>query len=137
MLETEYDNAAALSLYASLGFLREKRLFRFYMSGKDAFRLVLPLIPPSSEHFPHGSVGLASHVEIDDAHDPSAGSGDNFASSSTRLRSISEEVTQGSRAELLHNSGFGPARTFSSTNLPSLSQPPNPHSALQSHIFVP
>jgi len=42
-LETEYDNQAALALYASLGFIRAKRLYRFYMSGKDAFRLVLPL----------------------------------------------------------------------------------------------
>ncbi|THH03779.1 hypothetical protein EW146_g10345 [Bondarzewia mesenterica] len=40
-LETEYDNAAALALYASLGFIREKRLFRFYLNGKDAFRLIL------------------------------------------------------------------------------------------------
>jgi len=47
-LETEHDNRAALSLYASLGFMRDKRLYRFYMSGKDAFRLVLPLISPSS-----------------------------------------------------------------------------------------
>ncbi|TFY70808.1 hypothetical protein EVG20_g2192 [Dentipellis fragilis] len=41
VLETEYDNAAALALYASLGFMREKRLYRFYLNGKDAFRLVL------------------------------------------------------------------------------------------------
>jgi hypothetical protein len=45
ILETEVDNAAALALYASLGFIREKRLYRFYMNGKDAFRLVLPVIP--------------------------------------------------------------------------------------------
>jgi len=43
VLETEADNASALSFYASMGFLREKRLFRFYMNGKDAFRLVLPI----------------------------------------------------------------------------------------------
>lgn len=42
-LETEFDNAPALALYSSLGFLREKRLFRFYMNGKDAYRLVKPL----------------------------------------------------------------------------------------------
>ncbi|KAG8682011.1 N-alpha-acetyltransferase mak3, partial [Ceratobasidium sp. 394] len=36
-LETEFDNTAALALYSALGFLREKRLFRFYMNGKDAF----------------------------------------------------------------------------------------------------
>lgn len=37
---------AALSLYESLGFIREKRLFRFYLNGKDAFRLVLEMPPP-------------------------------------------------------------------------------------------
>lgn len=41
VLETEYDNLAALSLYESIGFIREKRLHRFYLNGKDAFRLVL------------------------------------------------------------------------------------------------
>ncbi|KIJ22742.1 hypothetical protein M422DRAFT_196498 [Sphaerobolus stellatus SS14] len=43
ILETEYDNVAALGLYEALGFIREKRLFRFYMNGKDAFRLLLDL----------------------------------------------------------------------------------------------
>ncbi|WVO16557.1 hypothetical protein L204_104236 [Cryptococcus depauperatus] len=43
MLETEYDNLASLALYDKLGFLREKRLYRFYSNGKDAFRLILPL----------------------------------------------------------------------------------------------
>ncbi|KAF4568328.1 N-alpha-acetyltransferase mak3 [Pleurotus pulmonarius] len=47
VLETEYDNNAALSLYESLGFIREKRLYRFYLNGKDAFRLVLSVPPPS------------------------------------------------------------------------------------------
>lgn len=42
-LETEFDNAPALALYTSLGFVPEKRLHRFYLNGKDAFRLVLPL----------------------------------------------------------------------------------------------
>lgn len=46
VLETEYDNAAALALYESLGFIREKRLYRFYMNGKDAFRLVLSVPAP-------------------------------------------------------------------------------------------
>jgi len=49
VLETEYDNYAALSLYESLGFIREKRLFRFYLNGKDAFRLVLAIPPPDSD----------------------------------------------------------------------------------------
>ncbi|KAH7323364.1 acyl-CoA N-acyltransferase [Rhizoctonia solani] len=43
VLETEFDNTAALALYSALGFVREKRLFRFYMNGKDAFRLIKPL----------------------------------------------------------------------------------------------
>jgi len=42
VLETEFDNAVALAFYASMGFMREKRLFRFYMNGKDAFRYVDP-----------------------------------------------------------------------------------------------
>ncbi|KAI0717756.1 acyl-CoA N-acyltransferase [Cerioporus squamosus] len=46
VLETEFDNSAALSLYESLGFIREKRLWRFYLNGKDAFRLVLVVPPP-------------------------------------------------------------------------------------------
>lgn len=53
VLETEVDNAAALRLYGRLGFLREKRLYRFYLNGacradagKDSFRLVLPVHTP-------------------------------------------------------------------------------------------
>ncbi|KAF9447483.1 acyl-CoA N-acyltransferase [Macrolepiota fuliginosa MF-IS2] len=49
VLETEFDNYAALSLYESLGFIREKRLYRFYLNGKDAFRLVRAMPPPDSE----------------------------------------------------------------------------------------
>ena len=49
VLETEYDNSAALSLYESLGFIREKRLYRFYLNGKDAFRLVLVVPPPEDD----------------------------------------------------------------------------------------
>ena len=45
MLETEFDNLAAIALYESLGFIREKRLHRFYLNGKDAFRLVLAISP--------------------------------------------------------------------------------------------
>ncbi|KAL7412260.1 acyl-CoA N-acyltransferase [Mrakia frigida] len=48
VLETESDNDAALALYESLGFIREKRLYRFYLNGKDAYRLLLPLPPLST-----------------------------------------------------------------------------------------
>ncbi|MCJ1362225.1 N-alpha-acetyltransferase mak3 [Acarospora aff. strigata] len=42
-LETEVDNAAAMKLYERLGFLRSKRLHRYYLNGNTAFRLVLYL----------------------------------------------------------------------------------------------
>ena len=32
VLETEYDNVASLALYERLGFMREKRLHRFYLN---------------------------------------------------------------------------------------------------------
>lgn len=41
VLETEITNVAALRLYEKLGFVRDKRLPRYYMSGIDAFRLKL------------------------------------------------------------------------------------------------
>jgi len=47
VLETELTNKAALRLYESLGFIREQRLVRYYMNGKDALRLKLTL--PSSQ----------------------------------------------------------------------------------------
>ncbi|KAI9633171.1 acyl-CoA N-acyltransferase [Dioszegia hungarica] len=36
VLETECDNSTSIALYESLGFMREKRLARFYSNGKDA-----------------------------------------------------------------------------------------------------
>ena len=41
VLETEVTNAASLKLYGNLGFVRDKRLFRYYLNGVDAFRLKL------------------------------------------------------------------------------------------------
>jgi len=61
ILETEVDNSAALALYSSLGFIREKRLYRFYMNGKDAFRLVLPVLPSENlvtEETPTGGIHI-------------------------------------------------------------------------------
>lgn len=43
-LETEVDNAAALHLYELFGFMRSKRMHRYYMNGNDAFRLILPIL---------------------------------------------------------------------------------------------
>ncbi|OBA22937.1 acyl-CoA N-acyltransferase [Metschnikowia bicuspidata var. bicuspidata NRRL YB-4993] len=44
MLETEVDNLAALHLYELFGFLRTKRMHRYYLNGSDAFRLILPVL---------------------------------------------------------------------------------------------
>ncbi|KAI9479943.1 N-alpha-acetyltransferase 30 [Coemansia sp. RSA 1290] len=41
ILEAETSNKGALALYERLGFIREKRLYRYYLSGADAFRLKL------------------------------------------------------------------------------------------------
>ncbi|VEL16804.1 unnamed protein product [Protopolystoma xenopodis] len=48
VLETEVTNAAAISLYERLGFSRNKRLFRYYLNGVDAFQLKLWLTPSYS-----------------------------------------------------------------------------------------
>ncbi|XP_076442272.1 N-alpha-acetyltransferase 30-like isoform X2 [Babylonia areolata] len=41
VLETEITNKAALRLYENLGFVRDKRLFHYYLNGVDALRLKL------------------------------------------------------------------------------------------------
>ena len=38
VLETEITNRPALRLYENLGFVRDKRLFRYYLNGVDALR---------------------------------------------------------------------------------------------------
>lgn len=63
MLETEIDNVSSLRLYENLGFIREKRLFNFYLNGKDCFRLILE-IPEEywvqqGEHVPKDQGGTA------------------------------------------------------------------------------
>lgn len=47
-LEAEVTNSGALRLYHKLGFIRDKRLHRYYLSGNDAYRLKL-LLPVSAE----------------------------------------------------------------------------------------
>lgn len=41
VLETEVTNKPALWLYENLGFVRDKRLFKYYLNGFDAYRLKL------------------------------------------------------------------------------------------------
>jgi len=44
-LETEVDNLPSLKIYENLGFLRTKRLHRYYLNGNTAYRLILYLKP--------------------------------------------------------------------------------------------
>lgn len=39
VLEAEVTNKGALALYRSIGFIKEKRLHKYYLNGNDAFRL--------------------------------------------------------------------------------------------------
>jgi len=39
VLETEVTNKGALGLYRNMGFVKEKRLHKYYLNGNDAFRL--------------------------------------------------------------------------------------------------
>ena len=39
VLEAEVTNIGALRLYESLGFVRDKRLMKYYLNGSDAYRL--------------------------------------------------------------------------------------------------
>ncbi|KAI5280604.1 N-alpha-acetyltransferase mak3 [Ascosphaera aggregata] len=43
VLETEISNKAAMRVYERLGFLRSKKLHRYYLNGNSAYRLVLYL----------------------------------------------------------------------------------------------
>ncbi|CAJ2508741.1 Uu.00g137670.m01.CDS01 [Anthostomella pinea] len=43
VLETEETNMTAMRLYERLGFLRSKKLHRYYLNGNSAYRLVLVL----------------------------------------------------------------------------------------------
>lgn len=47
-LEAEVTNSGALRLYQKLGFIRDKRLHKYYLSGSDAYRLKL-LLPATAE----------------------------------------------------------------------------------------
>ena len=48
MLEAETTNQGALRLYSRAGFLRDKRLGKYYLSGADAYRLKL-LLPTATD----------------------------------------------------------------------------------------
>ncbi|KAH6606254.1 hypothetical protein Trco_005407 [Trichoderma cornu-damae] len=43
VLETEETNTPAMKLYEGLGFIRSKKLHRYYLNGSSAYRLILLL----------------------------------------------------------------------------------------------
>nr|POE52011.1 n-alpha-acetyltransferase 30 [Quercus suber] len=88
-LETEVDNVPSLRIYENLGFLRTKRLHRYYLNGNTAFRLILylkpgipyrPTFPPEMGPPADGGDGVqgmmsedllarqASQIQIEDVH---------------------------------------------------------------------
>ncbi|KAK9050541.1 hypothetical protein SSX86_016088 [Deinandra increscens subsp. villosa] len=71
-LEAEVTNKGALALYGRLGFIRAKRLFRYYLNGVDAFRLKL-LFPlselPSSHPNAHSQSVMSSVLESYEANE--------------------------------------------------------------------
>lgn len=70
-LETEETNTAAMRLYESLGFLRSKKLHRYYLNGNSAYRLLLYLKPgvgsiPTDDYYdPYGYSDLPPSAQDD------------------------------------------------------------------------
>ncbi|RPA79149.1 acyl-CoA N-acyltransferase [Ascobolus immersus RN42] len=64
-LETEISNTAAIKLYERLGFLRSKRLHRYYLNGSSAFRLILYL----KNHLPPEERGILEDAGCCGGHD--------------------------------------------------------------------
>ncbi|KAK4953459.1 N-alpha-acetyltransferase 30 [Elasticomyces elasticus] len=81
-LETEETNRAAMRLYESLGFLRSKKLHRYYLNGNSAYRLLLYLKPgvtsiPTDEYFdPYGSDALPPSAQDDSTYHEALGNYD-------------------------------------------------------------
>lgn len=59
VLETEETNVPAMRLYERLGFLRSKKLHRYYLNGNSAYRLVLLLTSMSDEE---DQAGLDNYI---------------------------------------------------------------------------
>ena len=64
VLETEVSNTASLKLYERLGFIRSKRLHRYYLNGNAAFRLILYLKEGTALKRPQH----AAHSEMGEMH---------------------------------------------------------------------
>ncbi|KAG5440546.1 hypothetical protein PCK2_000371 [Pneumocystis canis] len=46
-LETEVTNREAIILYENFGFIRDKRLYRYYLNTSDAYRFILKFKEPN------------------------------------------------------------------------------------------
>lgn len=68
-LEAEVTNKGALALYGRLGFIRAKRLFRYYLNGVDAFRLKLLFPRPD----PDKTTLMASNKSYQEEEDSQEG----------------------------------------------------------------
>jgi len=73
-LETEETNIAAMKLYQKLGFLKSKKLHRYYLNGNSAYRLLLYLKPGvgmiPTEYDQYGD--LPPSAQDDPRYEPSA-----------------------------------------------------------------
>ncbi|CAD5178434.1 unnamed protein product [Musa acuminata subsp. malaccensis] len=67
-LEAEVTNKGALALYGRLGFIRAKRLFRYYLNGVDAFRLKL-LFPRQNPMLATTSFMDGGDDQLDNQHE--------------------------------------------------------------------
>ena len=61
-------NKGALALYGRLGFIRAKRLFRYYLNGVDAFRLKL-LFPRQNPMLATTSFTDGGDDQLDNQHE--------------------------------------------------------------------
>lgn len=63
VLEAEVTNLGALKLYERLGFIRDKRLRRYYLNGNDAFRLKLRVDSSGHIDSPTADAKASCHLE--------------------------------------------------------------------------
>ncbi|KAM3413842.1 hypothetical protein BST61_g10520 [Cercospora zeina] len=107
VLETETDNLPSLKIYENLGFIRSKRLHRYYLNGNTAYRLILylkdgipyqPTYPPSMDYgvsFAEGGGGGAVHGSGKDPTKGMLGSEDLIERQAAQMR-IEESGRAGS-----------------------------------------
>ncbi|BBN10908.1 N-alpha-acetyltransferase 30 [Marchantia polymorpha subsp. ruderalis] len=106
-LEAEVTNKGALALYGNLGFVRAKRLHRYYLNGVDAYRLKLLFPRPQDASSlmpePHAQSssmnacqeeGCHDHHDHLDHHDPESTYGRNMSLNHLYLEALSLQDQQ-------------------------------------------